>query len=134
VHVTGTHRDTWKRDLAFTLYALLRLGFTEEAGAFMNWLRRLRYAADRESGPLQIMYGTDGRADLPAEELSHLEGYMGSAPVRIGNGAATQLQLDIYGELMNSVYLCSKVGLPIYHDGWIELPACQLPIPTGSCP
>ena len=63
-------------------------------------------------------------------ELSHLEGYMGSAPVRIGNGAATQLQLDLYGELMNSVYLCSKVGLPIYHDGWIELPACQLP--TGS--
>jgi GH15 family glucan-1,4-alpha-glucosidase len=51
----------------------------------------------------------------------HLEGYMGSARVRIGNGAATQLQLDIYGELMNSVYLCSKVGLPIYHDGWIEL-------------
>jgi Glycosyl hydrolases family 15 len=78
------------------------------------------------------MYGTDGRADLPEEELSHLEGYMGSAPVRIGYGAATQLQLDIYGELMNSVYLCSKVGLPIYHDGWIELPACQLP--TGSFP
>ena len=78
------------------------------------------------------MYGTDGRADLPEGELSHPEGYMGSAPVRIGNGAATQLQLDLYGELMNSVYLCSKVGLPIYHDGWIELPACQLP--TGSSP
>jgi Glycosyl hydrolases family 15 len=76
------------------------------------------------------MYGTDGRADLPEGELSHPEGYMGSAPVRIGNGAATQLQLDLYGELMNSVYLCSKVGLPIYHDGWIELPACQLP--TGN--
>jgi hypothetical protein len=103
------YRYTWMRDAAFTLYALLRLGFTEEAGAFMQWLeRRFRHAADRESGPLQIMYGVDGREDLPEEELSHLEGYMGSAPVRIGNGAATQLQLDIYGELMDSAYLCNK--------------------------
>ena len=116
------YRYTWMRDAAFTLYALLRLGFTEEAGAFMSWLEgRFRHAADRESGPLQIMYGIDGREDLPEEELPHLEGYMGSAPVRIGNGAATQLQLDIYGELMDSVYLCNKYGLPIYHDGWIEL-------------
>ena len=116
------YRYTWMRDSAFTLYALLRLGFTEEAGAFMNWLEgRVRDAADRESGPLQIMYGIDGREDLPEEELSHLEGYMGSAPVRIGNGAATQLQLDIYGELMDSLYLCNKYGLPIYHDGWIEV-------------
>ena len=116
------YRYTWMRDAAFTLYALLRLGFTEEAGAFMNWLEgRFRYAADRESGPLQIMYGIDGREDLPEEELAHLEGYMGSAPVRIGNGAATQLQLDVYGELMDSVYLCNKYGLPIYHDGWMEL-------------
>jgi GH15 family glucan-1,4-alpha-glucosidase len=116
------YRYTWIRDAAFTLYALLRLGFTEEAGAFLGWLEgRFRHAADRESGPLQIMYGIDGREDLAEEELSHLEGYMGSAPVRIGNGAATQLQLDIYGELMDSVYLCNKYGLPIYHDGWLEL-------------
>src|SRR6266511_6052594 len=116
------YRYTWIRDAAFSLYGLLRLGFTEEAGAFMEWLvGRFRHAADRESGPLQIMYGIDGREDLPEEELSHLEGYMGSAPVRIGNRAATQLQLDIYGELMDSVYLCNKYGLPIYHDGWIEL-------------
>jgi glycosyl hydrolase family 15 len=88
----------------------------------MNWLEgRFRHAADRESGPLQIMYGIDGREDLPEEELWHLEGYMGSAPVRIGNQAATQLQLDIYGELMDSVYHCNKYGLPIYHDGWMEL-------------
>ena len=79
----------------------------------MNWLEgALRYAADRESGPLQIMYGIDGREHLHEEELPHLEGYMGSAPVRIGNGAATQLQLDIYGELMDSVYLCNKYGCP----------------------
>jgi GH15 family glucan-1,4-alpha-glucosidase len=116
------YRYTWMRDAAFTLYALLRLGFGEEAGAFMSWLEaRFRHTGGRESGPLQIMYGIDGREDLPEEELTHLEGYMGSAPVRIGNGAATQLQLDIYGELTDSVYLANKYGLPIYHDGWIEL-------------
>jgi len=116
------YRYTWMRDAAFSLYALLRLGFTEEAAAFMGWLEaRFRSGADRESGPLQIMYGIDGREDLPEDELSHLEGYMGSAPVRIGNGAASQLQLDIYGELMDSVYLANKYGLPIYHDGWMEL-------------
>ena len=116
------YRYTWMRDAAFSLYALLRLGFTEEAGAFMGWLEgRFRFTADRESGPLQIMYGIDGREHLPEEELSHLEGYMGSAPVRIGNRAATQLQLDIYGEVMDSVYLYNKYGEPLYHDGWIEL-------------
>ena len=116
------YRYTWMRDAAFTLYALLRLGFTEEAGAFLNWLMgRFRNGADHESGPLQVMYGIDGREDLPEQELSHLEGYMGSAPVRVGNGAANQLQLDIYGELMDSVYLCNKYGLPLYHDGWVEL-------------
>jgi GH15 family glucan-1,4-alpha-glucosidase len=116
------YRFTWMRDAAFTLYALLRLGFTEEAGAFMQWLEgRVRHAGDRESGPLQIMYGIDGREDLPEQELSHLAGYLGSAPVRIGNGAATQLQLDVYGELMDALYLCDKYGEPIYHDGWVEL-------------
>ncbi len=115
------YRYTWMRDAAFTLYAFLTLGFTEEAGAFMNWLQgRFRYD-NNDSGFLQIMYGIDGRAELPEEELTHLEGYMGSAPVRIGNQAATQLQLDIYGELMDSVYLCNKFGLPIYYDGWVDL-------------
>jgi GH15 family glucan-1,4-alpha-glucosidase len=116
------YRYTWMRDAAFTLYALLRLGFVDEAGAFASWLEtRVRDAGERESGPLQVMYGIDGRAELPEEELPHLEGYMGSAPVRIGNGAAGQLQLDIYGEVMDSLYLCNKHGLPIYHDGWTEL-------------
>jgi GH15 family glucan-1,4-alpha-glucosidase len=116
------YRYTWMRDAAFTLYGLLRLGFTEEAAAFMSWVTgRFRHAAVGESGPLQIMYGIDGREHLPEEVLSHLEGYRGSAPVRIGNQAATQLQLDIYGELMDSIYLCNKYGLPIFHDGWMEL-------------
>ncbi len=116
------YRYTWIRDAAFSLYALLRLGFTEEAEAFMGWLTdRFRDCKPRESGPLQIMYGIDGRSDLQEETLDHLEGYRGSRPVRIGNGAAGQLQLDIYGELIDSVYLYNKYGTPIYHDAWVDL-------------
>jgi GH15 family glucan-1,4-alpha-glucosidase len=117
------YRFTWIRDASFSLYALLRLGFTDEAQAFMNWLTdRFRDCeVDRPSGPLQIMYGVDGRADLTEETLDHLEGYRGSAPVRIGNGAATQLQLDIYGELIDSVYLYNKYGEPISYDAWQDI-------------
>ena len=116
------YRYTWIRDAAFSLYALLRLGFTEEAGAFMDWLTdRFEDPGSGASGPLQIMYGIDGRADLEEEALDHLEGYRGSGPVRIGNAAADQLQLDIYGELIDSVYLYNKYGTPIYHDAWTEL-------------
>ena len=116
------YRHTWIRDGAFSLYALLRLGFGEEAAAFMGWLtERFRDCRVGESGPRQIMYGIDGRAELPEEQLTHLEGYRGSAPVRIGNGAAKQLQLDIYGELIDSVYLFNKYGTPIYHDAWLDL-------------
>jgi GH15 family glucan-1,4-alpha-glucosidase len=115
------YRYTWIRDAAFSLYALLRLGFTDEAAAFMDWLtHRFRESRDAESGPLQIMYGVDGRSTLP-EEVLDLEGYRGSAPVRIGNAAAGQLQLDIYGELIDSVYLYNKHGTPIYHDAWEDL-------------
>ncbi len=88
----------------------------------MGWLmKRFRDCRKGESGPLQIMYGIDGRAELPEEVLTHLEGYRGSAPVRIGNGAANQLQLDIYGELIDSVYLYNKYGTPIYNDAWVDL-------------
>jgi len=116
------YRYTWIRDAAFSLYGLLRLGFTEEAAAFMDWLtHRFRDGRDGATGPLQIMYGIDGRSQLPEEILDHLEGYQGSAPVRIGNNAAGQLQLDIYGELIDSVYLYNKHGTPIYHDAWEDL-------------
>jgi GH15 family glucan-1,4-alpha-glucosidase len=116
------YRYTWIRDAAFSLYGLLRLGFTEEAAAFMGWLEgRVRDRDPHHSGPLQIMYGIDGRLELPEETLDHLEGYRGSAPVRVGNGAANQLQLDIYGELIDSVYLYNKYGTPIYHEAWSDL-------------
>jgi GH15 family glucan-1,4-alpha-glucosidase len=113
------YRYTWIRDAAFSVYALLRLGFTEEANAFMSWLMdRVRERAGHANGPLQIMYGIDGRADLEELELGHLEGYRGSRPVRVGNGAADQLQLDIYGEMIDSVYLFNKYARPIGHDAW----------------
>jgi GH15 family glucan-1,4-alpha-glucosidase len=116
------YRYTWIRDSAFSLYALLLLGFTEEAAGFMDWLtERFREAGATQVGPLQIMYGIDGRAELEEEVLEHLEGYRGSAPVRIGNGAADQLQLDIYGELIDSVYLYERHGALIHYDAWVDL-------------
>jgi GH15 family glucan-1,4-alpha-glucosidase len=116
------YRYTWIRDAAFSLYALLRLGFTEEATAFMDWLTdRLAGMHLKESSPLQIMYGIDGRREIPEQLLEHLEGYRGSAPVRVGNDAATQLQLDIYGELVDSIYLYDKDGTPISHRSWDDI-------------
>jgi GH15 family glucan-1,4-alpha-glucosidase len=116
------YRYTWIRDAAFSLYSLLRLGFTEEATAFMDWLSdRLTSMEIEESGPLQIMYAIDGRREIPEQLLEHLEGYRGSAPVRVGNNAASQLQLDIYGELVDSLYLYDKHATPISHGTWGHL-------------
>lgn len=114
------YRYTWIRDAAFTIYGLLRIGFTEEAAKFMQWLEARSHELN-DDGSLQIMYGIDGRHTLTEETLDHLEGYRGSRPVRIGNGAYNQLQLDIYGELMDSVYLYNKYGAPISYDLWTEL-------------
>jgi len=114
------YRYTWIRDASFTLYGLIRLGFTEEAARFMHWIEA-RCGELGPDGSLQVMYGIDGRHRLDEEPLPHLEGYRGSAPVRIGNGAYGQLQLDIYGELMDSVYLYDKYGDPISHDLWENL-------------
>ncbi|MBW4468303.1 MAG: glycoside hydrolase family 15 protein [Pegethrix bostrychoides GSE-TBD4-15B] len=114
------YRYTWIRDASFTLYGLLRIGFSEEAGQFMQWLEA-RCRERNPDGSLQIMYGINGRHQLTEETLDHLEGYEGSAPVRIGNGAYDQLQLDIYGELMDSVYLYNKYGQPISYELWTHL-------------
>ena len=114
------YRYTWIRDAAFTLYALLRIGFTKEANRFMHWLEA--QVDEREDWQnLQILYGIDGRRELDEINLYHLDGYRGSRPVRIGNGAYDQLQLDIYGELMDSVYLFNRYGEPISHEFWSKL-------------
>jgi GH15 family glucan-1,4-alpha-glucosidase len=115
------YRYTWIRDSAFTIYAFMRLGFTEEAGRFMNFLTGICTECSENDSPLQIMYGIDGRTSLTEENLDHLDGYMGSKPVRIGNAAHRQLQLDIYGELLDASYLFNKHGNPISHDIWLSL-------------
>ncbi len=114
------YRFTWIRDASFTLYGLMRLGFVEESEAFMNWVWD-RCSDMNPNSPLQIMYGIDGRKTLTETSLPHFEGYEGSSPVRIGNGAYNQLQLDIYGELMDSVYLYDKYGKGISFDLWDKL-------------
>jgi GH15 family glucan-1,4-alpha-glucosidase len=114
------YRFTWLRDATFTLYALIRLGFVEEAEAFIDWLKG-RLGDDAERGPLQVMYGIGGRQKLDEMTLDHLSGYEHSRPVRIGNAAYQQLQLDIYGEMMDSIYLANKYGDPISHTGWQEV-------------
>ncbi len=115
------YRFTWVRDASFSIYALLGLGYTEEARAFLLWLgQRVSDKAGDGSGPLKIMYRVDGSSDLVEETLDHFEGYMGSRPVRIGNGAADQLQLDIYGEAMDSIALADPTD-PVGYLGWTEL-------------
>jgi GH15 family glucan-1,4-alpha-glucosidase len=114
------YRYTWLRDSSFSLYAFMRLGFVEEATAFTHWLRD-RVHEDAERGPLQVMYRLDGQQNLEEEILDSLCGFMNSRPVRIGNAAYQQLQLDIYGELMDAVYLANKYGDGISYSGWQNL-------------
>ena len=114
------YRYTWVRDAAFSVYALMRLGFTEEAGGFMGWLEA-RCTEAPDGGGLRVLYGLDGSEPAAETVLDHLSGYRGSRPVRIGNGAADQLQLDIHGELMDSVYLFNRYAEPISYDLWVAL-------------
>ena len=113
------YRYTWVRDASFSIYALLGLGFTEEAAALGRWLsERVHDQVGGAGGPLNIMYRVDGSSDLIEEVLPHWEGYRGSSPVRIGNGAADQLQLDIYGEAIDSLYFAGQHGIEAGHLGW----------------
>jgi GH15 family glucan-1,4-alpha-glucosidase len=114
------YRYTWLRDSSFTLYAFMRLGFISEAEHFRRWLRE-RLHFDATNGPLQVLYGIDGRTETPEQELPHLRGHKDSKPVRIGNAAYQQLQLDVYGEMFDAVYLSSKYGDSISHEGWLAL-------------
>ena len=114
------YRYTWIRDAAFTVYSLMRLGYTGEAMQFAGFLDA-RCHELKPDGSLQTVYGIDGRRTLTEETLDHLDGYRGSRPVRTGNAAYRQLQLDIYGELMDSLYLYNKYGKPISYELWTYL-------------
>ena len=109
------YRYTWLRDAAFTLYSLIRVGFNEEAHNFMGWLLNVCRNSD---GMLQPLYGIDGRTEIHEEELPHLSGYRNSRPVRLGNGAYNQLQLDLYGAVLDAAYLHNKHGVPLDYDVW----------------
>jgi len=112
------YRFTWIRDASFSVHALMGLGYTDEAARFLFWLRdRINESADLKRR-VQIMYRIDGSPDLDEEILDHFEGYRGSRPVRVGNGAADQLQLDIFGEAMDAIYLADQQGLRLAHQGW----------------
>lgn len=111
------YRATWMRDASFTVYAFMRLGYVDEAEAFRSWFQdRIMELGDDSA--LKIMYSLDGSEAAPESVLDHLAGYASSQPVRVGNAARTQSQLDIFGELMDSLYLSNKYGSAISHDGW----------------
>jgi GH15 family glucan-1,4-alpha-glucosidase len=112
------YRYTWLRDAAFTLYSLIRVGFNEEAHNFMGWLLNVCRNSD---GKLQPLYGIDGRTEIHEEELPHLSGYRNSRPVRLGNGAYNQLQLDLYGAVLDAAYLHNKHAAPLDYDVWNNL-------------
>ncbi|MCW2523967.1 MAG: hypothetical protein JWO63_2302 [Frankiales bacterium] len=115
------YRYTWVRDASFSVYALLALGHTEEAADFCRWLLARVQAQPSGGAPLNLMYRVDGSTDLSETVLTHWEGYRGSYPVRIGNGAAEQLQLDIHGEALDSVFYADQRGLQVGQPGWSAL-------------
>ena len=117
------YRFTWIRDGSLAMHALASLGYLEEAARFGAWVRdrAIQDAATECASPLKIMYRVDGSSDLTEEILDHLDGWHGSRPVRIGNGAADQLQLDIYGEAADAIYTADAHGLPIAYVGWQAL-------------
>lgn len=138
------YRYTWIRDASFTIYALMRIGYQEEATAFLSWLEArcdemntvsrgkfnpFSWFGGGSTGetlhssvpPLNLMYGIRGEHVLPEFELDHLKGYRDSRPVRVGNGAYSQLQLDIYGELLDAVYIYNRHVKPISAKFWSNI-------------
>jgi len=115
------YRYTWIRDASFTVYTLQKLGYRKEARDFIAWVEKKCVDIAKHNEYLNLMYALDGKKDLPEIELDHLEGYKQSAPVRIGNGAYNQIQLDIYGELLDSVYIYDKNVEPISFSFWKDL-------------
>ena len=116
------YRYTWVRDGSFSVKALLALGFEEEAVHFALWMRdRMEDKRVGDGPPLDIMYRVDGSSDLIEETVEDFEGYRGSTPVRIGNGAADQLQLDIYGEFLDAIFLLDQKGYSMGDEGWTDV-------------
>lgn len=107
------YRYTWIRDAAFTMFAFLKLGFADESVAFLKWI----IAQDRNRD-LHLIYKVDGNSDMKEKVLDHLEGYRKSSPVRIGNEADKQLQMDIYGELLDTIYIFNMYHRPITFELW----------------
>jgi GH15 family glucan-1,4-alpha-glucosidase len=115
------YRYTWMRDAAFTVYAFLRIGFRDEAAAFMGWIEDYasKHARPQEHGA--VVFTIHGDNQLPEQTLDHWEGYRGSSPVHIGNDAVSQFQADIYGELMDAFYLSNKYVSPTSYDVWVKI-------------
>ncbi|WOI54683.1 glycoside hydrolase family 15 protein [Parvularcula sp. LCG005] len=114
------YRFCWIRDSAFTIYAMMKLGFSQEVIDYLSWVSA-RFKDNDSGNPLHLMYRVDGSNDITETILDHMPGYKDSTPVRIGNAAVDQLQLDIHGELIDSIYLAHKFSTPTSHDGWLNI-------------
>jgi GH15 family glucan-1,4-alpha-glucosidase len=117
------YRYTWMRDAAFTVYAFLRLGFKDEAAAFMHWIEEYASKHVHPEDPGAVVFTIAGDNKLVEQTLDHWEGYRESGPVRIGNAAVAQFQGDIYGELMDALYLSNKYVSPTSYDVWVKVRA-----------
>jgi GH15 family glucan-1,4-alpha-glucosidase len=117
------YRFTWVRDGSLSVHALAGLGYLDEAAGFGKWLRDrvTESTITGDSDPIKIMYRVDGSSDLSEQTMDHFDGWRGSRPVRIGNDAVGQLQLDIYGEALDAIRTGDRYGLPMAHAGWLEL-------------
>jgi len=115
------YRYTWLRDAAFTVYGFLRIGFRKEAAGFIDWIQKYASAHLQADTPMPPLLTIEGESEIPEQAVDNWEGYRKSAPVRIGNAAASQFQADVYGELMDSLYLYNKYVSPIPYDMWVRI-------------